>query len=131
MERPRRKAGDGGDVEADQAVHNIEIAVGEAAGRRDAGIVDEDADAVVVAQAVFDPRQVGAVREIGAHNVDLDPGLGAQARSEFLQPRLIAGDQNKIMPAPGKTVGVGRSDSGRCAGDENGWKLANDEVHSF
>ena len=46
-------------------------------------------------------------------------------------PRLVARDQNKIMPAPGKTVGVGRSDSGRCAGDENGRKLANHDVNSY
>ena len=80
---------------------------------------------------VSTPRQIGAVREIGAHNVDFDPGLGAQARRELLQPRLVAGDQNKIMPAPGKTVGVGRSDSGRCAGDENGRKLANHGMNSY
>ena len=134
-EKPRNdragEAGDGGDVEANQPVHHVEIGVGEAAGRRDAGIVDEDADIVVVAKAGFDPRQIGALREIGAHDVDCDPSLGAQTRRELLHARLVPGHQDKIMPAPAKSVGVGRANSGGRAGDEDGWKLANHEANSF
>ena len=44
---------------------------------------------------------------------------------------LVTRDQNKIMPAPGKTVGVGRPDAGGCAGDENGRKLANHGMNSY
>ena len=121
------KASHGGDIETDQPVHRIEVGVGETAGRN-AGIVDEDADTAVIAQARFDPRQIGAIGEIGGYDIYFDSRLAAQTRCELLHPRLVARDQNKVMPAPGETVGVGRSDSGRRAGDENGRKLA---IHDF
>ena len=60
-------------------------------------------------------------RASSAYLMDDDSPRAATLRRHYLE----------IMPALRETIGIGRSDSGGCAGDEDGWKLANHEANSY
>ena len=93
--------------------------LGEAAGLGDASVVDQDADAGIVAQSGFNGSQVAALGEVGRKNVDGNAGVVALALGQCVQPPLVARDQYQIVAAASKTFGLNGTDAAGGAGDED------------
>jgi hypothetical protein len=87
---------------------------------QEAGVVDQNADAVVLAQPPLDTPQVGLVGQVGLHDVHAHARLAAQAIGELLHAGDIARHQNNVMATAGETVGVNGANAGRSAGDKHG-----------
>jgi hypothetical protein len=68
---------------------------------------------------VLDALEILAHREIGAHDVDRDAGLAAQAIGELVELGLVAGDEHEVVAALGEPVGVTGTDAGGSARDEH------------
>ncbi|MNN54466.1 hypothetical protein D3C81_1692830 [compost metagenome] len=98
--------------------------VGEAAGLGHARVVDQDADAGIVAQAGFHVGQIGALGEVGRQDVYRDPSVLAQAGGQGFQARRVARDQHQVVAAAGEAFGVDGADAAGGAGDEDGGKQA-------
>ncbi|MNN62171.1 hypothetical protein D3C81_1774530 [compost metagenome] len=99
--------------------HFVGALLDEMAGQRRAGVIDEDADTGIVAQAVFNSGQIAGLGQVRRDHIDGDVMLAAQARSQCIQARLIAGDQHQIVAALRKAFGVDRADAGGGASDQN------------
>ncbi len=103
--------------------HKLRNGVGalldEAAADAGSGVVDQNPDAGVVAQPRLDGGELGGLRQIRLKDVDRYAGFLTQTGSHSLHPHLVTGDQHKVMAAARETVGINRTNSGRCAGDED------------
>ena len=91
----------------------------DAAGLRQAGIVDQDADARVNTQAVFHSGEVGVVGQVGLQHFDCNAGGLTQALGQRIQACFVTGDENKVMTATSEAFGIGGAHSGRGAGDQH------------
>jgi hypothetical protein len=119
MITPSPRAARRGDVKRDQAIDGFGRLLDEAAPEPCACVVDEDADAIVVAQPRLDDGQLVEVRQVGGRHVDCDAGLAAQLRGQRIETCGIAGHQNEVRAAAGKTIGIGCADAGGGAGNED------------
>lgn len=54
-----------------------------------------------------------------------------QPRRDGIQSGLVAGNEDEVMPATGKTFGVDFADTGGCAGDENCWEIGHDALSLY
>src|SRR3546814_407941 len=93
------------------------------AGQGAAGIVDEDADACVIAQTLLHGRQIVRNGQIGLKDIDRYAGFLAKLGGDGIEPDFVARDQNQIMAAPREPIGISGADTGRCAGDKDGGKI--------
>jgi hypothetical protein len=92
---------------------HVEVRVSEAAGSQCTGIVDEKADARVLAQPRLHAGEVFRHGQIAAHDFDGDAGLASQAPGDCLQAILVPRDQDEVKPTVGETVRIGRTDARR------------------
>ncbi|GGZ39641.1 hypothetical protein GCM10011273_27850 [Asticcacaulis endophyticus] len=81
-------------------------------GQVAAGIVDEHADIMVIAQACFYGREIIKIGEIGLKDVDCNAGLFAQTGGDVVQSGPIAGNKNEVMPAACETIGIDGTNTG-------------------
>lgn len=91
-----------------------------AARLRGAGVIDEDANAGVIAQACFHARQIAKLGQVRLKNIDGNVVFAAQPVCQCLQTPMVASDQDQIVPTLGETLGVNRADVGGSASDQNG-----------
>ena len=85
----------------------------------EAGVVDEHADAAVLAQSGFDALKIAVLGQVGLQHVDPHSRLAAQMVGDLLQPEHVACHQHEIMAAMGKTVGIDGPNAGRGTGDQH------------
>ncbi|MCY1378336.1 hypothetical protein D9M69_659620 [compost metagenome] len=88
-----------------------------------AGIVDQDADRVVVTQARFDFDQIIPIGQIGGKDVDGDASILPELGSQCFHSFAVTGDQDQVVAAPSEAIGIGCADARRGAGDEDRWQL--------
>ena len=109
-------------VERDDARDAVGALLDEGPRLRRPGVVDEDADAGIFAQAGFDPGKVLGQGEIGLQHLDGHAVSLGQAAGQPVKARPVAGYQHQVMATTGKTLGVGSADTGRSTSDENSGK---------
>ena len=80
------ETGQGGDVQVDHLFHLVDIRLQDRRDGAEARIVDEHADAWIVAKQSFDLRQVGFVVQIGRPDRDLTGGLAPDPSRDGVQP---------------------------------------------
>ena len=84
------------------------------------GVVDQHAYTRVFTQPRFDPSKGIGLGEVGDQHLDGNGEVLAQAGSQRLQARLVAGDQHQVVTALGEAFGIGGADTAGGTGDENG-----------
>ncbi|MCY1248477.1 hypothetical protein D9M72_619140 [compost metagenome] len=102
----------------------------EAARDRCAGIVDQNTNALILAQALLDLGQILLVRQVGGHNVDIHAGFAPQPLGKLCHAHRIACDQNEIVTAARKSLRIDGADTGGSTGYEDCRLLAH-RVCSF
>jgi hypothetical protein len=122
----RKTRGDGagkpqkrGRVERNQPCDIIGALLDEASADRRSGIVDEDPDAGVVAQPRLDRCKLVGLGEVGLDDVDRHASFHADGR-QGLHSCHVTGNQHEVVPAAREALGIGGSDAGGGAGDEDG-----------
>ncbi|MNG09155.1 hypothetical protein D3C84_925600 [compost metagenome] len=93
--------------------------IDEVTGQRCAGVIDENADTGVVAQAAFNGGQIAELGKVCLNHIDGDVVFAAQARCKCVQASLIAGDQYQIVAALREARGVYSANAGGGASDQN------------
>ncbi|MNP04579.1 hypothetical protein D3C76_964980 [compost metagenome] len=88
-------------------------------GQRGAGVIDEDADTGVVAQAAFNGCQIAELGQVRRNHLDGDAVCVAQSGCKCVQTCLVSGDQYQIVAALREALGVDGANAGGGAGDEN------------
>jgi hypothetical protein len=106
-------------VEGNQRIDAHRTLLEEVPGLRDAGVVDEDLDAGVVAQPRLHGCEVGLRSQIGLKHIDLDTIGVPQACGRGIEAGFVARHQHEIMATPGEAVRVDGTDAAGCPGDEN------------
>ena len=89
------------------------------AALRSTCVIDEHADAGVIAQTCFDGGHVIVAGQVSLQHIDGDAVLFTQTGRENVHARLVTGDQHQIVTAACETIGVHSADAGGCASDEN------------
>ena len=132
--KPRRygtgETNDGGRVQSDKSADILDCLRDEPPAQGRACIVNEDTNAAVVTQPLFDGRKIAWVGEIGRQDVDSNTRLVPKPRSKSLHSLLVAGHKHEIMSATGETVRVSRSDARGGSGDKDGGVFSHDLVLS-
>lgn len=108
-----------GCVERDESSNIVGRLLDEAARLSCPGIVDEDPDPGVFAQARFDSGKVVGLCEIRLEDIDCDAVLLAQVSRQCLQARLVAGDQYEVVAATCEALGVGGANARGSAGNKD------------
>lgn len=114
-----REARDGDDVEANELVDAVDVRIRERVPRRDTGIVDEHADALILAQACLHARQISARGQIRWQDLGRNLHLRCELGCQCVQTRRVAGNEHEIMATARKSIGVDRAGAGGCACDEH------------
>ncbi len=58
--------------------------------------------------------------KIGDEQVDSAAGRGAQRLRQRFEPGAVAGNEDEIIAAAGKAVGIDGADAGGCTGHDGG-----------
>ena len=109
------------DEDIEHALLVADIAARESGLDPEASVVHEHRDRpVTVHEPLLDNAELLPIRQVGGEDFDRHPvGTGERLR-EGRKAVLVAGDEDKIVPALGKEAGEGLADSGCRAGDEGG-----------
>lgn len=92
----RGQAGKRDGVQRDKSFDAVRRLLGETTRLGHACIVDQDADADIIAQTRFNSVQVGALGQIRRKYLDSNTGIASQALGQGVQPRLVSRDQEQI-----------------------------------
>jgi TetR/AcrR family transcriptional regulator, transcriptional repressor for nem operon len=114
------KPGQRRDVQRDQSREIATALIEEITLGRGACVVDEHANAYVLAQPRLDALKILLLGQIGSQHLDKHTRLPTQAISESLHSGTIVRHQHKIMASTSETVGVDGTNSRRGAGHEHG-----------
>ena len=87
----------GGDVDVDHLLHQIDVGLPGRHGRADAGIVDEQRDAGVGPEDGLDPREVRHISEVGGDHLDRTSGAVGNSRRQCVEPSPLAGDKDEVI----------------------------------
>ncbi len=112
------QAGQGRDVERDQRRHLVDVRIEQRQCSAKTRIVDEQGDVRRLPQERFDACKVRCIREIGGEDIHLAPGPGADPFGNIGELVGAARNQHKIIAPFGQPVGIDRSDTARCTGDD-------------
>jgi hypothetical protein len=102
----------------DHRVHLIDVRLEQRLRCADAGTIHEQRDPRVGAQTGLDPGEIFLVTEIGGNGFDRTPGAGPQSLRQAREAVPVAGDQDQVVAALCKPVGVDRADPGGGAGHQ-------------
>ena len=116
----QRKARQRRDVERDHRVLRRRGCSSGRAERRRAGVVHEQRDVRVAGDEAFDAIEVGRAGEIGRDRLDRDASFTAKPVRESLEFVCPAGDEDEVIAALGKAVGINRADARGSAGYDGG-----------
>ena len=86
----------------------------------DAGVVDQQRDAGVLAQSAFYQGALGGVAEVGSKGIDALSGLRRQAQGQRAEPCSIPRNKDEVVAAAGQALGVEGANAGGGAGDQRG-----------
>ena len=105
-------------VQCDHRIHLVGVRLKERCCRANACIVDEHGYAGICTQDFRNARNPLIGTEIGGNNLHRPAGFSGQTCGKAVEPIAVAGDEDKIIAATCKPVGIDRTDAGRCASDE-------------
>ncbi|MNV47980.1 hypothetical protein D3C71_1398660 [compost metagenome] len=112
------QAHQGGHVEAHHSFHAVDITFHQRRVGADTSIVDQRRDAGIRAQHILDAGKIGRVGQIGCKHSDRTVRLVRDRRGKRLKLVPVAGNEDQVVAARGKTVSIDRADAGGGAGDE-------------
>ena len=84
-----------------------------------AGVVNQRSDCGVGAQPLGHAPNVFLLRQVGRDRLDPAAG-GLQSRGNFRELLLAASNENEIVTAFGKAIGIDCADAGGSASDKSG-----------
>ena len=106
-------------VEGDDPRDIIGRLIDEASAVGRSGIVDEDPDASIVAQPRLHRCKLGRLGKIGADDIDRHAGFLTETGLQRLHSSHVTGNQHEVVPAAREALGIGGSDAGGGAGNED------------
>jgi hypothetical protein len=107
----RRKPRQRRNIERYQAIDCARSLLREAARLGQSGVVDQNADVVVVAQTRFDGSQVSRTCQIGWQHMDDHAIVGTQTRRQGIKARLVTRDQHQVITTARKSLCICRANT--------------------
>ncbi len=95
------------------------VEVGEAAEGAEACVVDQEVDGVLgVGEPVLDGRETAGGEQVGGEHVDRHAVCSGELGAQFLEPRLVAGDEHEVVSSRRERDREGAADARRRARDQ-------------
>ncbi len=108
-------------------VERLGTLVNDATGLRHACVIDQDADTGVLSQTSFQRSEVGGLCQVGLKHLHGHAVFLAQLCSQCFQARVVARHQHQVMATAGEALGIGSTDAGGGASDQNSGERSHDE----
>ncbi len=105
-------------MDADQPIGEIRLQLGEGSVPAEAGVVDEQVDAVAGVEPFLDGQQLAGVGEIGRQHLGRHARRVLELVGESLEALAAPRDQDNIVAVVGEAVGERRPYAGRGARHE-------------
>ena len=93
-------------VKVDDPGGFVPILVYKAPGLCSTGVVDQNANPMIITEPSLHLDEVSHIGEVGSHDINLDSFFPAEAIRESIHSGAIARDENKVMAPPCEAVGI-------------------------